>query len=328
MYTPLLRMDSLENKKEPTKFGLHPRNKHRQSYDFELLVKNHPPLKPFISINKYGNESINFFDNQAVLALNKALLITHYGIKEWDIPKGYLCPPIPGRANYIHQVADLLAHSNNGKVPTGKNIHCLDIGVGANCIYPIIGNSEYHWSFVGSDINETAIKNSNAILKANSNLNRFVSCRFQKDSSKIFAGIIENQEYFDLTICNPPFHASEKEALGGTTRKLRNLKGKQDVKPQLNFGGQAPELWTDGGERKFVIRMIKQSKAFKKQCFWFTTLVSKESNLKAIYSVLKQVNATDVTTIPMTHGNKKSRVVAWTFLTETERQNWARKFWR
>ena len=41
--------------------------------------------------------------------LNRAILMHHYGVKSWDIPAGYLCPPIPGRADYIHSVADLLA---------------------------------------------------------------------------------------------------------------------------------------------------------------------------------------------------------------------------
>jgi 23S rRNA (adenine1618-N6)-methyltransferase len=36
----------------------------------------------------------------------------------------YLCPPIPGRADYIHYIADLLA-SNNGIIPKGHGIQGL-----------------------------------------------------------------------------------------------------------------------------------------------------------------------------------------------------------
>jgi 23S rRNA (adenine1618-N6)-methyltransferase len=39
-------------------------------------------------------------------------------------------PPIPGRADYIHQIADLLATCNKKVVPTGADIRILDIGVG------------------------------------------------------------------------------------------------------------------------------------------------------------------------------------------------------
>ena len=42
-------------------------------------------------------------------ALNKALLAHFYAVKHWDIPDGFLCPPVPGRADYVHHLADLLA---------------------------------------------------------------------------------------------------------------------------------------------------------------------------------------------------------------------------
>ena len=87
---------------------LHRRNKHNGQYDFPLLMGNYPPLKRFVSLNPLGTQTINFFNPQAVKALNKALLVTYYGIRYWDIPKQYLCPPIPGRADYIHYIADLI----------------------------------------------------------------------------------------------------------------------------------------------------------------------------------------------------------------------------
>jgi 23S rRNA (adenine1618-N6)-methyltransferase len=46
-------------------------------------------------------------------------------------------PPIPGRADYIHYIADLLATTNSG-IPKETEYKDWDIGVGANCIYPII----------------------------------------------------------------------------------------------------------------------------------------------------------------------------------------------
>jgi 23S rRNA (adenine1618-N6)-methyltransferase len=41
----------------------------------------------------------------------------------------YLCPPIPGRADYIHLHSRLLAESNNGIIPKGHGIQGLDIGI-------------------------------------------------------------------------------------------------------------------------------------------------------------------------------------------------------
>ncbi|MCE9540237.1 MAG: RlmF-related methyltransferase, partial [Bacteroidetes bacterium] len=148
------------------KSDLHPRNRHRFRYDFDQLSQCCPELKVFISINKYNNQSIDFSDPVAVKTLNKALLKHFYNISNWDIPANYLCPPIPGRADYIHYMADLLNACNNGTLPPGKSVNVIDIGVGANCVYPIIGHKEYGWHFVGSDIDPIAIRSANQIITA------------------------------------------------------------------------------------------------------------------------------------------------------------------
>ena len=310
---------------------LHPRNKHRKRYDFKRLSQSNPDLVPFVRLNDYSDESIDFFNPEAVKALNKALLKHHYNIKDWDIPKGYLCPPIPGRADYIHHMADLLASSHplpkRGKPPTGSKIKCLDIGVGANCVYPIIGHAEYGWSFVGADIDPLAIISANKMIVANPQLKGKVELRLQSNSKNIFVGIIQKDEHFDLTICNPPFHASFAEAQSGTIRKLRNLKQKKITKPVLNFGGQSNELWCAGGEEGFIRNMAFQSKQFASHCFWFSTLVSKSSNLDGVYEALKKAQASEVKTIPMGQGNKTSRIVSWTFLTKEQREEWTTTRW-
>ena len=314
-------MASKPKKQLKTKIELHPRNKHRGRYNFDELIKTSPELAAFVSPNKYGNISINFFDPKAVKALNLALLKYYYNISYWDIPANYLCPPVPGRADYIHNIADLLALNNNDKIPKGKNVKCLDIGVGANCVYPIIGTKEYSWSFIGSDIDANAIQSATKIIENNAGLNT-IELRLQKSPRKIFEGIIHPDEKFHITICNPPFHASAEEAQAGSIKKLKNLTKKKATKPVLNFGGKPNELWCEGGETKFIKDMIYESRRFKTKCFWFTTLISKESNLKGAYRLLKKVEATEVKTLRMGQGNKISRIVAWTFLSEIQQDNW------
>ncbi len=305
----------LKKKKEhPKKIGLHQRNKHQGRYHFKELIISCPELAPFVRLNNYNDESIDFSDAEAVMMLNKALLMHFYEIDYWNIPQGYLCPPIPGRADYIHHIADLLGSSNNGIIPTDSQVKCLDIGVGANCIYPIIGNKEYGWSFVGSDIDPISIQSATEIIEKNTTLKGNVTLRLQLNPEDIFRGIINKDEYFDLTICNPPFHASAEEAQAGTLRKLSNLNRKKVTKATLNFGGKNKELWCEGGEEKFIQKMIFQSKEFASSCLWFTTLVAKQTHLKTIYKALKMVKTVEVKTIPMSQGNKTSRIVAWTFL--------------
>ncbi len=310
------------------KLKLHPRNKHRGRYDFKELSKFCPQLAPFVRLNIYGDESIDFSDPQAVKMLNKALLKQFYKIDNWDIPPNYLCPPIPGRADYIHYIADLLAENNGGKIPKGRQIKCLDIGVGANCIYPIIGNKEYGWSFVGADVDPVSIASANKIIEFNPSLKPVVELRLQKNPQNFYLNIIQNGDIFDLAICNPPFHASMAEAKAGTLRKLSNLKNKKITKAILNFGGQNQELWIDGGEAQFVRNMIEESQKFKHSCFWFSTNISKQSNLKAVYAALKTTDAAEVETIEMGQGNKVSRIVAWTFLTKDQQKVWKDLRWR
>ena len=304
------------------KTNLHPRNKHRERYDFARLIKSCPDLENFVKPNKYNDLSVDFSNPLAVKILNKALLKHFYKIENWDIPYGYLTPPIPGRADYIHYVADLLADSYKGIIPKGNKIRCLDIGVGANCIYPIIGNNEYGWSFVGSDIETVSIESAQKIIDANPSLKKNIDLRLQSMHNEIYKGIIQKEEKFDISICNPPFHASLADAQLGTLRKLKNLNKKKTNKVSLNFGGQGNELWCKGGESSFIKNMIRQSKEFATSCLWFSTLVSKESNLKSIYKSLEDVAAEEVKTIAMGQGNKKSRIVAWTFFSKEQPGEW------
>ena len=304
------------------KTTLHSRNLHKLRYDFELLIHNYPNLKDFVFINEYQIETLDFSNPDAVKALNKSLLFTYYNIKYWDIPNDYLCPPIPGRADYIHNIADLLASTNNEIIPLEENVIGLDIGVGANCIYPIIGNAIYGWSFVGTDIDANALENCVKIVEENPHLSDAISLQLQPSSRFIFKDIILPEDKFAFTICNPPFHSSEDEATKATIRKVNNLEETRTTNPILNFGGQNAELWCDGGELAFITQMIYESAKYPLQVLWFTTLVSKNSHLSSVYKTLNKVNVATIKTLDMAQGQKTSRIVAWTFLTDSQQKNW------
>ena len=115
----------MKNETNIEKSTLHPRNQHRTRYDLEELFRKTPELKKFVFINEHELETIDFSNPEAVKTLNKALLKTYYGVIEWDLPTDYLCPPIPGRADAIHYIADLLAESNRGIIPS--HLHLFSI---------------------------------------------------------------------------------------------------------------------------------------------------------------------------------------------------------
>tara|TARA_B110000046_G_scaffold63181_1_gene70612 strand:+ start:27019 stop:27972 length:954 start_codon:yes stop_codon:yes gene_type:complete len=307
---------------------LHPRNKHRVPYNFEKLVAAEPPLATFTEENNYGTVSIDFFNAKAVVALNRALLKVHYQINNWRIPKNFLCPPIPGRADYIHYVADLLGTENDDTIPKGNAINCFDIGTGASCIYPLLGNAEYGWSFVASDNNFEALEATKNNLKENPQVASDIRLEVQKDSKSVFKGLVQPKDRFDVSLCNPPFHSSAKEAEKGSLRKTRNLKDKKASAANLNFGGQSNELWCPGGEYEFIKKMIIESESLKINFLWFTTLVSKSSNLSHFEKWLAIAQVDEMKVIEMKQGQKISRLLCWTYLPKEKRQIWVNSRWK
>lgn len=303
---------------------LHPRNRHQGRYDFPALVAACPELAAFVARNAHGDDSIDFADPAAVRTLNRALLKQVYGVGQWDIPPGYLCPPVPGRADYLHCLADLLAGDNGGVIPRGPVIRALDIGVGANCVYPLIGQAEYGWRFVGVDIDREALRNAQAIIDANDGLAQRISLCRQPSADAIFGQVLRDDDRFELSLCNPPFHASPEEASAGSRRKWQNLgKGaRAGAAPALNFGGRHAELWCPGGEEAFVCRMVAESAHIPGRCLWFSSLVSRSASLPAVYRALKRAGVRDSRTIDMAQGQKKSRLVAWTYLEPVQRADW------
>jgi len=294
---------------------LHKKNKHTDDYDFNQLSLVHTDLESFIFTNANNKKTIDFANPKAVKALNTALLKSHYDVAFWDFPDHFLCPPIPGRVDYIHHISDLL---NRSKLT--ENITVLDIGTGANCIYPLLGNAEYNWSFIGVDSNDDALKEAQNIIDKN-NLQDQIKLKKQNDNAHVLSGVLSETDKVTVTMCNPPFFKNEEDALKATTSKLKGL-GKPTDQMVRNFAGQAHELWYKGGEKAFLHNYLYESSLLKTQSYWYTSLVSNKDNVKTINQSLKKLGATAVLTIGMNIGNKKSRIVAWTFLDEQQKEDW------
>lgn len=303
------------------KSSLHPRNLHRNSYNFEELIVSVPALKHYVFKNDYDTLTINFSIPKAVRLLNKALLLKYYNVKDWDIPEVNLCPPIPGRADYVHYLADLLAEEN-GNIPKENSVKGLDVGTGANLVYPLIANHSYGWKMLGTDINQGSLENAQKILESNPDLEENIQLKLQPDSDLIFKNIILSKDRFTFSMCNPPFHDSEESALQGNRRKNNNLRKSKTQKTNLNFSGQQSELWCEGGEMAFIKKMINESVQFSSQVLWFTSLVSKKDNLHQLTTLLKNLNVPEFKTIDMAQGQKISRMLAWTFVPKDNRKDW------
>ena len=283
--------------------GLHPRNKHKNGYNFDVLTKHNKNLASFVTKNNHGTLTIYFSDPKAVKELNSTLLEVHYGVKKWIFPDENLCPPIPGRVDYMHYISDLLSDSN-----CTEKITILDIGTGASCIYPLLGVKEYDWDFVATDIELDSLDTAQDIISDN-NLDAKILLRQQFNEANILKGIIEKGDSFSAVVCNPPFYKSEQEAKGANTRKSRNL-GNNAVR---NFAGNNNELWYPGGEKAFLHNYLYQSSLYKDTSVWFTSLVSKKETIESLQKSGEKLKVKIMKIIPMHQGNKITRIVAWQF---------------
>jgi 23S rRNA (adenine1618-N6)-methyltransferase len=155
-----------------------------------------------------------------------------------------------------------------------------------------------------------------------------IKCTLQKKPENIFKGVLKKESQIDLVVCNPPFHSSTEEAQRASKRKIKNLTGEKVTQAKLNFSGINNELIYEGGEFNFIQKMILESKIYSKNCAWFTTLLSKESNLNGLRNSLKKAKVNQIKIIPMGTSNKSTRIIAWTFLSNKELSIWQASRWK
>ncbi|MDB4289691.1 23S rRNA (adenine(1618)-N(6))-methyltransferase RlmF [Flavobacteriaceae bacterium] len=290
---------------------MHLENPYSDRYDLKRLAIHHPLLQDYIVLNPSDQETIDFSNSAAVYELNKAMLLADFKVEKYELPMGYLIPPVPGRLEYLLQIREFLSEQFN--IDKNTKLRGLDIGSGANGIYCILGLQHFNWTMVGAECDANSVEIAKANMQHTKSLKNKIEIRHQENKSFLFKNIIKTDEQFDFTVCNPPFHTSKEEAFRGSQRKINNLGREFDKKEvALNFEGQANELWCNGGEALFIKRLIKESIAFKNQVKVFSTLVSKTDSLASIDKQLKKAKANSYV-VPMDLGNKKSRIVLWWF---------------
>jgi 23S rRNA (adenine1618-N6)-methyltransferase len=260
---------------------------------FDHLAKIYPNFSKFVYKNKFGGYSINWKDKMALKELNKALLDYDFDIHYWDIPDGFLIPSIPSRCNYIHWISDLIAPF------CIENVQGMDIGTGANLIYPILGHQIYGWSFIGTDINNESLQVSQKIIREN-NLETSIQVKLQPSEDKIFENIVDEKDFFHFCMSNPPYFSIEDEI-------------KQD-NPHTDFDYNEKEAYCSGGEFGFICKIIKESHKYKNNFIWFTTLVGRKFNLDKIENILKEIKGLkEIKKTTFYQGKQARWGIAWTF---------------
>ena len=267
--------------------------------DFLILIQEFPELKKYII--KEGNKNKDQFNfdwsnNELSLLMTKSILNYYFNIKYYDIPKGYLIPPVPSRLNYINFINILL---NKFNIPKNEDILGIDIGTGANIIYPLIGNSLYNWKFICSEINLCAYENADNILSKN-NLKEKILLLKQNNKNNIFIGILNQEKKYIFSMCNPPYYDYENEI------KIEDKKRDSEY----NFD----EVYYKQGEYGFFLRYFEESICYKKNIFINTILIGKKINAEKIYDIIsenKEIKNKDIKKIKT--GSNVRYILYWSF---------------
>lgn len=320
----------------------HPRNAFQGSYDIPKLCDAYPKLRDFVVYAPH-RPTIDFSNPHAVRALNTALLFCDYQVTMWDLPNDSLIPPIPGRADYIHSIADVLQSSGGGGtkiLPVGPHLRGLDIGTGASLIYPLLGSSLYRWSFTGTDVSCESLQAAQRIATANRRQDT-IELRHQPHQEHVLQNVIQPHEEFDFVMCNPPFYPTQQAFEWASQRKIKNLRTNRAKRrspvvttslsttmgASSNCSGQSHELWYPGGEVNFLSIMMQESRSFGRQCLWFSALVSRRWHVPRLQRTLPP-HAQEVRVVAMGQGNKSATILFWSFLDGTQQRQWCERRWK
>lgn len=140
--------------------------------------------------------------------LTKILLKKDFGI-EWDIPDSHLAPGLTGRINYLNWINEVL-----NLVPENPNStrQGIDVGTGASCIYPLLGNALYGWKFDATDIDEESVDASLHLIQLN-RLEEHIRVHKRTPEQPLLSGFGAGFATAPITfsMCNPPFFSNADE---------------------------------------------------------------------------------------------------------------------
>ncbi|KAF4692975.1 hypothetical protein FOZ60_012204 [Perkinsus olseni] len=231
-------------------YKMHPRNRHIKPVDYkELSIKTGcEELAQYVYHNRFGGYSINYNNRNAVKCLTKCILLHLYNIKGWTVPDGCLIPPVPTRENYVHHLADLIhpqQQQSSSKCYRDTSVKGIDVGIGGNGIYSLLGSALYGWQMIGTEVSQESIDNVQSIIDNNKDIVN-ITIKKQEDKMKIFEGCIDLEDTYTFSMCNPPFYENDDN----------NKDAMMNRNPYKDYGGSTVEMRCQGGELGFLTRSI------------------------------------------------------------------------
>ncbi|KAM7342868.1 U6 small nuclear RNA (adenine-(43)-N(6))-methyltransferase [Cochliomyia hominivorax] len=287
------------------KTQMHPRNIFKQPPDYTDLAIKYPEFRRVCKLELTGKVCIDYKNEAALRALTQTLLLEYFSLKVEFAP-GSLIPTLPLRLNYILWLEDILSSNRN------EQIKGIDIGCGSSCIYSLLAAQKNRWYMMALESNtqnqEYALKNINL-----NNLTQLIKLFKQSDKNQIFQEYFLSPEYsvdpkiYDFCLCNPPFFDSE------IVNDNKSRKSGKRPPPHNCPTGFKEELSCEGGEVKFVTKIIEESLNFQHKIRIFTTMLGLKSSLMEILNILKSKNISNICTTEFHQGNTTRWGVAWSF---------------
>ncbi|KAI0101479.1 hypothetical protein GGR51DRAFT_330285 [Nemania sp. FL0031] len=282
------------------------RNLYSTEPNFARLGLKYPELGAMLKDGAY----LNFADPAAVMQLTKTLLLDHFGLRV-HLPADRLCPPVPNRHNYILWLKDLIdstSSSYSEKYEPGRRVTGLDIGTGASLIYPLLGCVQRPaWHFVATDIDAESLASARTNARQN-NLASRIRILERTASEPLLPLDDLGIHTIDFAMTNPPFYASDTELL--------DLAAQKSQPPHSACTGAAVEMVCEGGEVRFVERMIEESLALRGRVQWYTAMLGKQSSLEVLLDVLAKHKINNFAVTTFIQGGKTRRwALGWSFLT-------------
>ncbi|XP_075220827.1 RNA N(6)-adenosine-methyltransferase mettl16-like isoform X2 [Lycorma delicatula] len=261
-----------ENHVHPPLKQPHPRNIYKRLPDFKELALKFPEFRKFAKTNLDGKVTMDFKDKEALSMLTKILLKKDFGL-DVDLPSDRLVPTVPLRLNYVLWIEDLLA--NLPPKLKSSDIHGIDIGTGASCIYALLAARKNNWYMLATEIDEI------------------------------------NFEYADQNVAMNSLHDFIKDSLS-MNGKTKDRSGHR-LPPKNAHTGSSAELIASGGEVAFIKNIIKDSIKLKDRVKIYSTMVGHKSNVDKLRSELVElVGEEHMTLTSFNQGHVTRWGIAWT----------------
>lgn len=278
---------------------------------FEQLAKDDPE---FAEPYKSNKSWMDFQNPQMVKQLTKSLLKRDFHLN-LELPEDRLCPPVPIRYEYIQYISSLLdttPPSLSQSPDPNRQVVGIDIGVGASCIYPLLGCAAHpNWRFKGTDIDLNNLFYARRNVEIN-HLNTRISVLDVSKEQRLLPwermfpeAVGDGDVKVDFVMCNPPFYES-KEAMEKTFSK--------ESPPSAVCTGAEVEMICEGGDAGFASRILEESVELGEKVQWYTAMMGRLESVEGLVKKLKEKGCRNWVVGMLKPGGKTRRwVVGWSW---------------